>query len=145
MDADNANVARSFGRRRRRNHPGGRQTKIEVKVSAAENDQLRAAADRAGVSVQRLMVTRALSAEATGGSVGRAELVAAWQQAVEMRNLLGALGNNMNQIARNANNTGQVPADFAPALDAVKRASEKVRATFGAVYDIRFPSPEDHQ
>lgn len=135
-----AGAVRGF-RRRRRNHPGGRDRKIEVKVTAAEQERLRAAAEHAGMSVQRLMVTRALATSGAGVSpASHAAKVAAWAQANEMRNLISGIAVNMNQIARHANTEHEIPADFAPACEATRRASERVRDAFGEVFGVRFPA-----
>lgn len=131
--------ARGFGRRRK-NHVGGRQLKIEVKVTEAEKQQLIAAADRAGVSVQRLMVGRALGGPAP--VVGHAEKVAAWQEATTIRNLISGLAVNMNQIARHANSEREVPPDFEPAVAAAYEASTRVRDAFGEVFAVTFPGTE---
>lgn len=139
-DAVSAGAVRGF-RRRRRNHPGGRDRKIEVKVTAAEEERLRAAAEHAGMSVQRLMVTRALAMSGAGMSpASHAAKVAAWTQANEIRNLISGIAVNMNQIARHANTEHEIPADFAPACEATRRASERVRDAFGEVFAVRFPA-----
>lgn len=134
MTEFDSNASRAVLRRRRRNVTGGRTSKIEVKVTAAEKEKLRAAAEDAGVSVQRLMVARALS-PASGVTVGRDEKVAAWQQAVDMRNLIAGIGVNLNQIARQANSEAEVPAEFAAACAGVDRALARVTDAFGLVFN----------
>ena len=136
--AESDNSHRAFGRRRRRNHPGGRDARIVVRVNPVEDQELRNRADDAGMSVQRLMVTRALSTNG-GGPVNHAEKIAAWQEATEIRNLLSGIAVNMNQIARHANTEGEIPADFAAAVLATRRASERVRDAFGEVWAVSFP------
>lgn len=131
--ADPARARRSMLRRRRANAPGGRQAKIEVKVTGDEAALLRARATVAGMSVQRLMVTRALS-ETTAAPVDYEVRRAAWEQACEVRNLIAAVGNNMNQIARNANTDLEVPEDFPAAMDAVNRAMRRVLDAFGETF-----------
>ncbi|MGJ0121714.1 MobC family plasmid mobilization relaxosome protein [Williamsia sp. MIQD14] len=131
--ADPAPARRSVLRRRRANTPGGRQDKIEVKVTGDEDALLRARAALAGMSVQRLMVTRALS-ETTAAPVDYEVRRAAWEQACEVRNLLAAIGNNMNQIARNANTDNELPEDFDAAVTATHRAMRRVLDAFGETF-----------
>lgn len=140
--AEPDNAHRAFGRRRRRNHPGGRDARIVVRVNAVEDQELRNRADDAGMTVQRLMVSRALSTDTGGALVNHAEKVAAWKEATEIRNLLAGIAVNMNQIARHANTEREVPADFEAAVDAVRRASARVRDAFGEVFAVSFPATE---
>ncbi|MGB6245188.1 plasmid mobilization protein [Gordonia sp. (in: high G+C Gram-positive bacteria)] len=132
---DDEDTSRAFLRRRRRNVVGGRSERIEVTVTPAEREQLRNAAENAGVSVPRLMVSRALAVGGGAPLVGREEKVAAWKEAIELRNLVAAIGVNMNQIAAQANTEHDVPAEFGPACAGVDRALAKVTAAFGAVYN----------
>lgn len=125
--------SRSIMRRRRANTPGGREGRFVVKVSADEEALLRARAQQANVSVQRLMVSRALS-EDRAPSVEYETRRAAWAQACEVRNSIAALGVNMNQIARHANTDREIPADFAPATAAVTRAMARVIEAFEATF-----------
>ncbi|WP_078113957.1 plasmid mobilization relaxosome protein MobC [Gordonia sp. IITR100] len=136
---ESENTHRAFGRRRRRNHPGGRDARIVVKVSPAEDVELRNRAEDAGMTVQRLLVTGALS-PAGGVPVNHAEKVAAWKEATDIRNLLSGIAVNMNQIARHANSEREVPADFEAAVDAAHRASARVRDAFGEVFAVSFPA-----
>jgi hypothetical protein len=126
--------SRSIMRRRRANSPGGRDGRFVVKVSADEEALLRARAKLAGnISVQRLMVTAALSDERVP-SADYETRRQAWAQACEVRNLIASLGVNMNQIARQANSDNEIPADFAPTLQAVMRAQQRVLDAFGETF-----------
>lgn len=126
--------SRSIMRRRRANVPGGRGGRFVVKVSPEEEALLVARAKMAGgISVQRLMVTAALSDERTP-SVDFETRRQAWAQACEVRNAIAALGVNMNQIARQANTDQEIPADFAPATAAVTRAMARVLEAFEATF-----------
>ncbi|WP_051722139.1 MULTISPECIES: plasmid mobilization relaxosome protein MobC [Actinomycetes] len=124
---------RSIMRRRRANVSGGRQDKIEVKTTPDEKKLLEARAKLAGMSVQRLMVTSALS-DGRAPSVDYETRRQAWAQACEVRNAIAALGVNMNQIARQANSDQEIPADFAPATAAVTRAMARVLKAFEATF-----------
>lgn len=106
-------------------------------MTAVEEAQLRAAAEHAGMSVQRLMVARVLEAESVSPG-GHAEKVAAWKEANDMRNLISGIATNMNQIARHANTSGEIPADFAAAVSATRRTCDRVRDAFGEVFSVRF-------
>lgn len=127
-------------RRRRRNHVGGRRLRIDVTVTESERAQLIEAADRAGVSVPRLMVSGALGAPKP--VAGHAEKVEAWKEATALRNLISGLAVNMNQIARHANSEHEVPPDFEAAVDAAYRACDRVRDAFGEVFSVRFPGAD---
>ncbi len=131
-----AQPSRSIMRRRRANTPGGRDGRFVVKVSADEEALLRARAKMAGnISVQRLMVTAALSEDRTP-TVDYETRRVAWAQACEVRNSIAALGVNMNQIARHANTDREIPADFAPATAAVTRAMARVLEAFEATFGL---------
>ena len=139
MDEEHNANSGVFRRRRRRNVDGARHLIIGVKVTSAEEDQLRAVAEKAGVSVQRLMVSRALQPNAMTTVADHDEKVRLWAEATEIRNLLGALSVNMNQIARHANTEREVPADFPAAVAATRDASYRVREAFGKIFDVKFP------
>lgn len=125
--------SRSIIRRRRANVPGGRDEKIEVKVTAEEKELLRARGKLMNMSPQRLMVTSALG-ENNAPRVDYTDRKQAWDQACELRNLIAAIGNNMNQIARQANSDEQIREDFAAAVDAVMRAHRRVFDAFGETF-----------
>lgn len=140
MDEETNAGSGVFRRRRRRNVEGARQGYIGVKVSSDEEAQLRAVAEKAGMSPQRLMVTRALRPDAASTTVDHAEKVRLWAEAMDVRNLLGALSVNMNQIARHANTEREIPADFEAAVAATRDASLRVRDAFGKIFDVKFYS-----
>jgi Mobilization protein NikA len=75
-----------------------------VKLTEEERDQLRARAAELGMSVPRLMVEAALSGMET--PTERRRTVA---ELFEARRLLSTVANNVNQLARSANISGQVP------------------------------------
>ncbi|MCD2147397.1 MobC family plasmid mobilization relaxosome protein [Gordonia paraffinivorans] len=134
--------AGAFLRRRRRNHPGGRDDRIIIKVTATEKQDLLNRAEDAGFgSVQEFLMARAVNAEA-GVGVNHVEKVAAWKEAMGIRNLLSGIAVNMNQIARHANTEREVPPDFEPAVAAVRRASDRVRDAFGEVFAVSFPASQ---
>ena len=75
----------------------------KVKLTETERDLLRARAADLGISVPRLMVESALSEVETAPD--RRRLVA---ELFETRRLLATVANNVNQLARSANISGQV-------------------------------------
>jgi hypothetical protein len=91
------------GRARRAREPVARHVVQKVKLTEAERDRLRATAAQLGVSVPRLMVESALSGVQT--PTDRRRLVA---ELFETRRLLATVANNVNQLARAANISGQV-------------------------------------
>jgi Bacterial mobilisation protein (MobC) len=78
----------------------------QVKLTVEERDQLRAKAAELGVSVPRLMVEAALSGVET--PTDRRRMIA---ELFEVRRLLATVANNVNQLARAANISGQVDAE----------------------------------
>ena len=105
--------------RRRANAAGGpRQARIVVKVTAEERAALQARATRRGVTVQGLMVSSAMAEELELANVD--QLRQAMSDLMAAQRVVGRLGDNMNQIAKVANQTQQVPSDFVPALRSVR-------------------------
>jgi hypothetical protein len=75
-----------------------------VLLTAGEQAQLHARAAELGVSVPRLLVESALSEVETP-----AERRAWIAELFELRRLLATVANNVNQLARTANTTGELP------------------------------------
>lgn len=115
--------ARAKRRRRRENVEGGRTAKtFKVGVSDREHLALALKADALGWSVPRLLVESAL-AEVGETATDRRELLA---ELFAVARYLGAVSNNINQIARAANVTGEVAEELDLTLDAVRRTAERV-------------------
>lgn len=114
--------ARAFRRRRRANVAGGRQHKHEVKVTPDEEARLLMLAGEQRVSVPRLLVESAL---ASGGETPtqRREALA---ELFAVHRVLAGMANNVNQIARATNATGEVQADMAASLEAVRRSARRL-------------------
>ena len=102
----------------------------QVKLTEEERDRLRARAAELGVSVPRLMVESALGG-ATGMTPDRQREVA---ELFEVRRLLATVANNVNQLARLANTTGEVGMQrrLEEALAEVEEVVGRVRAMTGA-------------
>jgi hypothetical protein len=102
------NERRLFGRQRRANAAGGpREKRYTVKVTQEEDVQLLARAIARSVTVPRLMVESAMNTHIetdTDRKAAIAELFA-------VRRLLANVANNVNQIARLANEEKQFPAE----------------------------------
>ncbi|MGE3194636.1 MAG: MobC family plasmid mobilization relaxosome protein [Microbacteriaceae bacterium] len=109
-----------FGRRRRANASGERRTKrYPVTVTAAEDAELIAKANAAGMSVPRLLHESAKSAHVETSTERKAAIAALF----EMRRSVGTIANNVNQLAKYANTEGSFP-----------REAEAVVAEFRALY-----------
>ena len=94
---------RSLGRRRRANAPQARDRQQLVWLTEDEKKALVARAAEENVSVSRLLVESAL---AEGESPeGRRAVMA---ELFELRRLLATIANNMNQLAKLANTSGEV-------------------------------------
>ena len=123
--------------RRRRRVEGGRQHRHEVKVTPEEEAQLLALALRYQVSVPKLLVDSALGGgavnAATNGSV-RGELLT---ELFRAHRLLAGVANNVNQIARATNATGQVQAEMSATLAAVRRTAERIDALVDQLSEAR--------
>lgn len=120
--AEEPSRSRQLTRRRRANVEGGRQHRHEVKVSAEEEARLVLLAGQHRVSVPRLLVEAAL-AEAGETPTERREAIASL---FRVHRLLGSIANNVNQMAKATNATGEVQADLRATLDAVRRTAGRV-------------------
>ena len=97
---------RRMSRRRARNVSGGRPFRHVVRVSESEEAQLVVAASRQGVTVPRLLVVCALERSDEITSADKRELLV---ELFTIHRLLGNMANNVNQIARAVNSTGDLP------------------------------------
>ena len=97
--------ARPKGRVRRGREAAPRRVYQQVKLTEEEREQLRARAAELGMSVPRLMVESALS-EVSWTPTERRRMQLA--ELFETRRLLATVANNVNQLARSANISGQV-------------------------------------
>ncbi|WP_244307953.1 MobC family plasmid mobilization relaxosome protein [Kineococcus rubinsiae] len=78
------------------------------------------------VTIPRLLVESALSAQASETPTERRNALA---ELFAVHRLLAAISNNVNQIARATNATGEVGEDLAATLRAVRRTAERIDAT----------------
>jgi hypothetical protein len=107
---------RRLSRRRARNVTGGRPFRHEVKVSEAEEAKLVVLAARHRVTIPRLLVTSTLERSDEITAADKRELLT---ELFVIHRLLGNMANNVNQIAKVANSTRELP----PQTDAVLSAA----------------------
>jgi hypothetical protein len=111
---------RAFRRERRENLEGGRTGKrFVVRSGPGEELRLRLLAQEQGVTVPRLLVETTLAANAPGAREGALSMTERRQAAAELfqiERLLGTVSNNVNQMAKVANATGEVSEDLAATL-----------------------------
>ena len=113
-------------RRRQANQVGGRPVRKVLVLTEAAAAELSAAADAEGKSVQRFVVEAGI-ARVRGVDPERVrETITAL---FGVQHQLAKVGNNVNQLARHANATGEVlGAELAEELRALRAALRKVDA-----------------
>ena len=119
-----ATPKKQLKRRRRANAPGGRRHQHMVRVSDAEQAQLRALAEEQDVSIPRLLVEAAL----TGGGETSTQRRDAMAELFRIRRQLAGVTTNVNQIAHAVNTDGQMPVGSAAALARIEEVVEKIDA-----------------
>ncbi|WP_422117700.1 plasmid mobilization relaxosome protein MobC [Brachybacterium sp. UNK5269] len=112
-----------FSRRRRANVDGGRQHFHKVGVSAEEEGALARLALEQNVTIPRLLVESALSLDRRETPTERKQAAA---ELFKLHRLLAAISNNVNQIARATNATGEVQDEMRATLDAVRRTAARI-------------------
>jgi hypothetical protein len=114
---------RALRRERRENLEGGRRGRFVVKVGPGEELRLRTLARQSDVTVQRLLVETTLAANEPGARDGTLTMTERRQAAAELfqiERLLGTVANNVNQMAKVANATGDLGADLEATLRYVR-------------------------
>lgn len=120
--------------RRRGNSSEPRKTQHHVRVNADEEAALLALALRRNVSVPRLLVEAALEADA---GMSHSDLTDLGQTLFGLSRQIGAVGVNLNQLAKVANATGEVPDDLAAAVSGIRMLGRKVEAALDHVGQLR--------
>lgn len=119
-----------FSRRRRANVDGGQQHFHQhfhkVGVSPEEEGALVRLAHEQNVTIPRLLVEAALSLDQRETPTERKQAVA---ELFKLHRLLAALSNNVNQIARATNATGEARDEMRGTLDAVRRTAQRIDST----------------
>lgn len=114
--------------KRRRRVEGGRQHRHVVRVTPEEEGQLLALALRYRVSVPKLLVDSALAGGAAAAAANasvRHEVIA---QMFAMHRLLADIANNVNQMARATNATGEVQDAMVVTLAKVREVADRIDA-----------------
>ncbi|GAB2471229.1 plasmid mobilization relaxosome protein MobC [Xylanimonas ulmi] len=96
-----------------------------MRVSDAEEGYLRRLALAHRVSVQRLLVESTMVAGAGESLADRRAVIA---NLFGLYRLAANIANNVNQIAKATNATGEVQAELAATLDAVRRVAVRIDA-----------------
>ncbi|MDR6689004.1 hypothetical protein J2Y41_004604 [Arthrobacter sp. 1088] len=112
----------NLSRRRRANSPAGSKKRRDVWVTVEEEAALVARAEREKVTVPNLLVSSALS-ESTDSPTERRAIMA---ELMQLHNLLARSSNNINQIARQANATGEYPAEAREALKHIRSVAMRI-------------------
>lgn len=125
--SESSREGRLFGRRRRANVPGvgARSKRYEVSVTPEEDAHLRARAEVLEVTVPRLLFESAMNAQVRTDTEWR--LVVA--ELFRSSKLLQKTSDNMNQLARFANTTGQFPEEALDAAADYRRVRQRLEAT----------------
>ena len=121
--SEQAPGGRQFSRQRRANIDGGRQHFHKVGVSPEEEGMLLRLAAAQRVTIPRLLVESALASAASETPSERRNAMA---ELFALHRLLANIANNVNQIAKVANATGEVQAELHATLDAVRRTAERI-------------------
>jgi hypothetical protein len=114
--------ARARQRQRRANVPGGRRHYHRVGVTPEEEALLLQRAAAARVTVPRLLVESALAAQGETATDRASHLT----ELFHARRLLAAVSNNLNQIARATNATGELQDELGETLRAVQLVAARV-------------------
>ncbi|CAM5538587.1 MobC family plasmid mobilization relaxosome protein [Leifsonia shinshuensis] len=121
--ADKEPKGRMFSRRRRANVEGGRQRKHEVWVSDVEEGVLQRLASAQHVTVPRFLVEAALSSEARETPTQRREMMV---ELIRLHRTLGAMANNVNQMAKATNAGSDLPAELHSTVSRLREIAEQV-------------------
>ncbi len=121
-EAAHPSADRRLRRQRRANVEGGRQHRHEVKVSPEEEGALLLRARAQGVTIPRLLVEAALSAAGETPSARRQAMA----ELFSLHRLMAAISNNVNQIAKVTNATGQAQAETAATLTQVRAVAMRI-------------------
>lgn len=124
-------------RKRQSNIGGGRKVIRQLKLSVAQDTALRVHADELGVSVQRLLVESTLSAFQGETVTERRDLLTALFQ---LQRGLAAAGNNINQIARAANATGEIQGELHASLEHLRATVARIDGTLESLRIAGEPS-----
>jgi hypothetical protein len=114
----------NLSRRRRVNTPAGSKKRRDVWVTVEEEAALVARAERERVTVPNLLISSALS-DRTDSPTERRAIAA---ELMSLHNLLARSSNNINQLARQSNATGEFPAEAREALKHIRTVAMRIDA-----------------
>lgn len=120
--------------RRRENSESPRTGRYFVRVNADEQAALLRLAAHQNVSVQRVLVESALRPDT---SVSRADIQELIATLFGLSRHISAVGVNLNQIAKVANATGEVPEDLSAALAGLKSLYFKTEDAIDDVASVK--------
>lgn len=133
--------------RRRRRVEGGRRQMLNVRYSEEELRAVQMRAAAAGWEVTSYVAEVAVRGPVrVESSPGRGALAfrmsgperQAWAgELMAVRRIVGATANNVNQLAKVANATGEVPVETAASLAACERAMTRLGDLLAALEDVR--------
>ena len=107
----------------RRKRIEGKTQYVRVSMSEAERAQLMVLEQQTGLSPSALMVEAVFgSADPVAVQLRRNQLA----ELIQMRHQMATIANNVNQIARHANSTGEVLPETAETLREARRLSDEV-------------------
>lgn len=112
--------------RRRRRIEGGRQHRHVVKVTDEEEALLLEKSQTYNVTVAKLLVDSALAGGAERAADNESVRQAVVTELFGLHRLLASISNNVNQLARVANSTGELPPQTGDVLDAVRRTAGRI-------------------
>ena len=116
-------MTRFDSRKRQSNAAGGRSVRRVVKLTVEQNLALQVMADEVGVSVPRLLVESTLSQSRGETAAERHELITSL---FLLQRGLAAVGNNINQIARVANATGEIQGEIHESLTHLRGTVKRI-------------------
>ena len=110
----------------RRKRIEGKTQYVRVSMSESERAALMVLEQRTGLSPSALMVEAVFgSADPVAVQLRRNQLA----ELIQMRHQMATIANNVNQIARHANSTGEVLPETAETLREARRFGDEVLAT----------------
>ncbi|MFJ2192635.1 MobC family plasmid mobilization relaxosome protein [Kitasatospora sp. NPDC087861] len=118
--------ARATSRRRRPRHATQRRTCVSLRFSEAEWAAVQQAADHADLAPGGFSAAATLAAASTDPSAAVADYRRGIQELMESNRQLGAVGNNLNQLAHYVNAGGQPGTELRQLLARVEAAIDAV-------------------
>lgn len=117
---------RSLARRRQANAPSGRPISHKVRLTEEEHARLLKLADEQEVTIPRLLVESALASTSGETPTQRRQ---AMVELFAIRHQLATVANNINQLARIANVSGEVPGGLEPVLLELRGLARRIDDT----------------